>query len=412
MQPIGIGEILRRLVGKVLARVFKQDFEEATGPVQVCARHEAGAEAAIHVMHQIWDKKNTEEMLLIDANNAFNSLNRKVALHNILILCPRPAITIINTYRRPSRLFVAGGRELQSQEGATQGDPLPIPFYTVSVAALIVFLQIKLTEVKQAWLADDCTAAGSLCALLKFLNMIIIEGEKYGYLVNTGKSWLIIKNSCDLGRATELFKNHDIKLSTEGQSFLGAVIGSSSFKEKYANNKVSVWCNELERLSSIAKSQPHAAYSTFVHEYKHKFTYFMRTIPNAAHLFRSVEDIISTGFIPSIFGQEISHLDRQLYALPIRDGGLGIPCIPDTDFELYSSKVLSAPLSALIISQSFIQLPHPEKTVIRKAISRLLRQDNNETIRRYQKKLSTLIHLKRTAKCLTDNPNETKLNQA
>ena len=49
----------------------------------------------------------------------------------------------------------------------------------------------------------------------------------------------------------------------------------------------------------------------------------MRTIPNAAHLFEPVEDIIGTKFIPSIFGQEIFRLDRQLYALPIRDGGLG-----------------------------------------------------------------------------------------
>ena len=49
------------------------------------AGHEAGAEAAIHAMHQIWDEENTEGILLIDARNAFNSLNRKVALPNILI---------------------------------------------------------------------------------------------------------------------------------------------------------------------------------------------------------------------------------------------------------------------------------------------------------------------------------------
>ena len=98
VRPIWIGEILRRLVGKVLASVFKLDFKEAAGPIQVCVGHEAGAEAAIHAMRQIWDEGNTEEILLIDARNAFNSLNRKVALHNILILCPRPAITIINTY--------------------------------------------------------------------------------------------------------------------------------------------------------------------------------------------------------------------------------------------------------------------------------------------------------------------------
>ena len=88
-----------------------------------------------------------------------------------------------------------------------------------------------------------------------------------------------------------------------------------------------------DRLSSIAKSQPHAAYCSFVHGYKHKFTYYMRTIPNAAYLFQPVEDIISTKLIPTIFGQGISLLDRQIFGIPTRDGGLGIPCIPnEADF--------------------------------------------------------------------------------
>ena len=193
VRPIGIGEILRRLVGKSLAKDFKMDFKETAGPIQVCAGHEAGAEAAIHAMEQIWDEENTEGILLIDASNAFNALNRRVALHNILILCPRPAMAIINTYRNPSRLFIVGGGELQSQEGTTQGDPLAMLFYAISIVVLMSFLNAKLAEVK-VWLADDSTAAGNVCSLLSFLNMIISDGEKYGYDVNTGKSWLIIKN--------------------------------------------------------------------------------------------------------------------------------------------------------------------------------------------------------------------------
>ena len=37
-----------------------------------------------------------EAVLLIDANNAFNSLNREAALHNIQILCPSFATILIN----------------------------------------------------------------------------------------------------------------------------------------------------------------------------------------------------------------------------------------------------------------------------------------------------------------------------
>ena len=102
-------------------------------------------------MQQVWDEENTEGFLLIDSSNIFP------------ILYPRPAMAIINTYRIPSRLFIVGGGELQSQEGTTQGDPLAMPFYAISVVVLMSFLNAKLAEVKQVWLADDSTAAGKLC---------------------------------------------------------------------------------------------------------------------------------------------------------------------------------------------------------------------------------------------------------
>ena len=40
-------------------------------------------------------------VLLIDAANAFNSLNRTTALLNIRHTCPEFAVYLINTYRRP-----------------------------------------------------------------------------------------------------------------------------------------------------------------------------------------------------------------------------------------------------------------------------------------------------------------------
>ena len=36
-----------------------------------------------------------------------------------------------NCYSRPSRLFIAGGIELSSAEGTTQGDPTAMPAYAV-----------------------------------------------------------------------------------------------------------------------------------------------------------------------------------------------------------------------------------------------------------------------------------------
>ena len=148
VRPIGVGEILRRVVGKAIACEPKQDVKEAAGPIQVCAGHKAGAEAAIQAMQSIFLEENSQGVLLIDASNAFNSLNRRVALHNVQILCPRASTILINTYRCPSRLFITGGGEIQSQEGTTQGDPLAIPFYAVSTSLLISLLHSSYNKVR------------------------------------------------------------------------------------------------------------------------------------------------------------------------------------------------------------------------------------------------------------------------
>ena len=75
-------------------------------------------------------------MILVDASNAFNNLNREVTLRNILTLCPALSKIIINTYRDYSKLFV-GGESIPSQEGTTQGDPLAMAMYAVAILPLI-----------------------------------------------------------------------------------------------------------------------------------------------------------------------------------------------------------------------------------------------------------------------------------
>ena len=113
-------------------------------------------------------------------------------------------------------------------------------------------------------------------------------------------------------------------------------------------NLVSTWCLELEKLSSIATSQPQAAFSAFTLGYRHKFTYYLRTIPNIADLLRPLEDLIATQLLPSIFGQDISKIDREIFALPTRYGGLGILCLhEEAEFDFNTSITISDQLAKL-----------------------------------------------------------------
>ena len=139
VRPIGVGEVVRRVIGKCVTKVTKQDVIEASGSLQVCAGQKSGSEAAIHAMHDIFEADNTDAVLLIDASNAFNSLNRAAAPHNVRILCPTIATYAINTYREPARLIIIGGKEMRSEEGARSQVSLFLPF-TETVLSLVSLL--------------------------------------------------------------------------------------------------------------------------------------------------------------------------------------------------------------------------------------------------------------------------------
>ena len=89
----------------------------------------------------IFEADETDGVLLIDASNAFNALNRQAALHNIRVQCPIIATYAINTYRLSAGLFIIGGQEILSAEGTTQGDPLAMGLYAQSIQPLITSLQ-------------------------------------------------------------------------------------------------------------------------------------------------------------------------------------------------------------------------------------------------------------------------------
>ena len=335
---------------------------EAAGPLQTCAGHSAGAEAAIHGMRAIFEEEGTDAVLLIDASNAFNRMNRNVAMHNIRITCPEVSVYIINTYRHPSRLFISGGGEISSQEGTTQGDPLAMPWYAVNTRILIDSLRITIPEVKQAWLADDSAGGGSIRGLHKWFLQLTAEGHKYGYFVNGSKSWLIVKNAEKMKEAKETFGN-TVKITQEGKRHLGAVIGSKEYKDVYCQEMVDNWTDELEKLTDIAKSQPQAAYIALTKAYKSKFTYFMRTIDGFEDYVGPIDTLMKEKFLPTIFDSETpltSPLSELLTVSP-KHGGLGIPSLQrDSTSQFNASKIITANHVNSIVEQSCL-MKTPDK---------------------------------------------------
>ena len=158
VRPIGIGDTARRIITKAVLTIISTDIQEATGCRQLCGGQISGIEAAVHAARSAFESREAEAILLVDASNAFNALNRQVALQNIRHLCPPIATILINSYGNSTELFV-DGEVILSQGGTTQGDPLAMPMYGLATIPIIR----KLNGLcKQVWYADDSVAIGTI----------------------------------------------------------------------------------------------------------------------------------------------------------------------------------------------------------------------------------------------------------
>lgn len=350
VRPIGVCETQRRIIAKAVLHAIKNDIQEAAGPRQLCAGQIGGIDAAVHGMRSLFSSEDTQAVLLVDASNAFNSLNREVALCNIQHICPSIANILINTYREPTELFV-DGHVLWSEEGTTQGDPLAMPMYALATIPLIDQLS-SIQGISQVWYADDASAAGGLIPLRAWWDRISSTGPAFGYHANARKTWLVVKEQ-HLSKANELFTGTEVQITTQGRPYLGAPLGSEVFVKEFVSMKVKDWCDQLLKLTNIAATQPHATYTAFVRGFVHKLTFLSRTTPSIEDLLQPLEEIIQSKLIPAWTGLAPPNaMERELFALPACLGGLGLLRIASCSSKEYMDSVrLSSPLSDLILSQ-------------------------------------------------------------
>lgn len=83
------------------------------------------------------------------------------------------------------------------------------------------------------------------------------------------------------GNEVTLFHCTSIRISAEWHPYLGSAIGQTSFVEDFVAAKVSIWKEELDKLSKIAQTQPLAAFLAFTHDIMSKWA--ISNAPSPTH---------------------------------------------------------------------------------------------------------------------------------
>ena len=112
------------------------------------------------------------------------------------------------------------------------------------------------------------------------------------------------------------------------------------------------------------------------------WSFLLRTIPDINDLLQPLEDAIHQHLIPALTGRPAcSSIERDLLALPVRLGGLGLNNPSSLFSECYQSSVrITAPLAALIVSQE------KDSTVDHDAIMKTKKEINKRNCHRQEEK--------------------------
>ena len=110
----------------------------------------------------------------------------------------------------------------------------------------------------------------------------------------------------------------------------------------------------MTEIENIGHTQPHTAYAALTHGIIGRWTYASRVFAiSAEDLLRPLEQAIATHLIPALTSQSSpSEATRDLLALPVRFGGLGL--VNPTKWSIHQQKlsVLECqPLTKLIVRQ-------------------------------------------------------------
>ena len=203
--------------------------------------------------------------------------------------------------------------------------------------------KISKVNVIHKWYADDGNARGRIYDLDETFRALKTECPGYGYFVNTPK---MPSNSeerkngprpgdvCRIKRANNA-RNQSTRLSHRHPRNMRQI----PRRQKRRAEKL------LSKLGDIAKTNPQKAHACLTKGVKHKVNFITRTTLSFLALLETSEAIIRESIIPELTSRkEPLPIERAIFSLPLKSGGLGKDC-PENhhdDYEL--SKKLSEPL--------------------------------------------------------------------
>ena len=159
-----------------------------------------------------------------------------------------------------SRACGQGASVPSEQGGVTQGCPLGMVLYGVSLLPLAEDLREAFPEALQPWYADDFAMYARASVVAGCFNRLCEKGPSVGYFPAPAKSWGICPRRQEHAAKTILEAAGLPLMWSRGQRYVGGFVGSTKMRERWLAPQIQEWTRGVELLSGVAKRFPQAAY--------------------------------------------------------------------------------------------------------------------------------------------------------
>lgn len=367
VRPVGIGEIYRRLMAKTVVRLTGHMATESCGNYNLCAGLASGIESAVHAVRSRYEATERKEpvdgeganvnvprpgsgltsrpaapnhpaevaadddpeaVLLVDARNGFNELSRFAMLWTVRHLWPTGARFAFQCYRHAAILIVRQRSQpcmtILSREGVTQGDPLSMVLYGLTLVPLAKRIRAATGDVVQPWYADDMAMAGKVSGIACATSLLQRFGPDRGYFPEPEKSILICRDA-DQSQAKRQLSAYHFQYTT-GARYLGGFIGSPHDQAEWLKPQIDAWCFGVRALAKAAVQYPQTAYAGLCKSLQSEWLYLQRVLPECGEAFAPLEQTIRERFLPALVGEKDAPGEalRLLTRLGVKSAGLGI----------------------------------------------------------------------------------------
>ena len=143
-----------------------------------------GTQQELEALESLTQEADPSRTMLVDSCNGFNKLSRLAMLWTVRHCWPAGSRFAFNCYTHWSQLLLSQPGEppvtILSREGVTQGDPLSMVLYGITLVPLVEDLRAADPGILSPFYADDADFDGSARRSAQLLKMLTRRGAGSG----------------------------------------------------------------------------------------------------------------------------------------------------------------------------------------------------------------------------------------